>query len=68
MGYFYYGGGFPWFLCIIPVFLILGMMFMGWRFKRRWGISGCCSGSKPELVEELTLIRKELEEVKKRLR
>ena len=69
MGCFFYEGGitgFPWFMCIIPVAFFLGIMVMVYWFMRKWRSSDCCNRETFELVAEVTQLRKELDDLKKK--
>jgi len=70
MGWFPYWGtypGFPWFMLIMPL-IFFGMMFVMCRLGR-WGWSGGCCFSRgtPDIASEVTALRKEIEELKKKI-
>ena len=59
--------GFPWFMLIMPLFFF-GMMFLFCRAGRGTWFAGCCGrhgGS--GMAVELSEIRREIEEIKKKI-
>ena len=59
--------GFPWFMLIMPI-LFLGMMFLFCRSSRGFRFMGCCGRhEKVDTVAELSALRREIEDLKKKL-
>ncbi len=59
--------GFPWFMLIIPI-LFFGMMFLFCRSGRSNWLVGCCNRQGgPDMAAEISGLRKEVEELKKKL-
>lgn len=70
MGWFSFWGtnaGFPWFIFLIPLFFC-GVMFFFCRSRHFAGYPGCWQRRRTQdIAVELTELRKELEELKKKI-
>lgn len=59
--------GFPWFMLIMPL-LFVGMMLLFCRPNRKAWFAGCCSRhNETDVAAELSGLRREVEELKKKL-
>ena len=59
--------GFPWFMLIMPL-LFFGIMLLLCRSGRRNGFVGCCDRRREaDLAAEISGLRRELEEIKKKI-
>jgi hypothetical protein len=59
--------GFPWFMLIIPLFFF-GMMFMFCRSGRGSWYAGCWNrGGRQDMTAELAGMRRDLEELKRKM-
>lgn len=59
--------GFPWFMLIMPL-LFFGVMFLLCRAGRGTWFAGCCGRrGESDMAAELSGIRREIEEIKKKI-